>query len=187
MPIQDRIAHATSVAKWKVDQQTRLLKIQNEIHQLENDIKSQKARLADATLALYTQGRLEEDDLKRICATIDGFHKRISEKQSEQKATRQEKPPELQTAYTASYPSASSVSGDEPSSGLVCPQCGRSLIGRFCPEHGVGGVQKTPPQESPVEPQISTEAQRLMCPKCHSPLAGSFCPEHGVEGVTESA
>ena len=176
MPFQDRIAHAAAVTKWKADQQMRLLKSQNQVRELENQIKSQKAALADAALTLYAQEQLAEDELKQICAAIAALHEQIKEQQNSQEVIKSERAPELQ-AYSANYPPAQPAQlPTEPTSGLVCPQCNRSLVGRFCPEHGVEGVPK--PSEQPAA--ISTN---LVCPKCKRPLVARFCPEHGVEGV----
>lgn len=182
MPLQDRIAHAAAVAKWKADQQMRLLKSQNRIGDFEGQIRNQKAVLADKALALYAQELLAENELKQICATIAGLNDQIKEQHSLQESIRNERPPEQQV-YSAAYPPSQPAEGQGASlSGLVCPQCGRQLVGRFCPEHGVEGI--LPPQASEVAP-VGGE-QQLICPTCGKVLAGRFCPEHGVEGIPQS-
>jgi len=183
MPLQDRIAHAAAVAKWKADQQMRLLKSQSRIGEIEGQIRIQKAALADKTLALYAQEQLTEDDLKQICANIATLHAQIKEQQSLQEAVRSERPPEQQS-YSAAYPPAQPAEVPAmPLSGLICPQCGRQLVGRFCPEHGVEGV--LPPQAAePVQTDNATS--QLVCPTCGKVLVGRFCPEHGIEGIPQS-
>jgi hypothetical protein len=182
MAIQDRIAHATAVAKWKADQQLRLLKSQNRIGEIEGQIRSEKSTLADKTLALYAQEQLVEEELKQICATIAVFHGQVKEQQHLQEAIRGERPPEQQS-YSAAYPPAQPVEVQPESlSGFICPQCNRRLVGRFCPEHGVEGVY---PQKTSEEGKTDSASPQLVCPKCGKTLSVRFCPEHGVEGVPQ--
>ena len=184
MPFQDKIAHAAAVAKWKADQQVRLIRSQSKIGEIENQIRTQKAALADQALTLYKQEQLTEEDLIKICEAIAALHEQIKEQQALQEATRNERPPEQQ-AYSASLPSQPVEEiKPEQMSGLICPQCNRPLVGRFCPEHGVEGVE--PPQSStPV--QTGDTTTQLVCPTCGKVLSGRFCPEHGVEGVAQTA
>jgi hypothetical protein len=180
MSFQDKIAHAAAVTKWKADQQMRLLKSQGRVGEIEGQIRNQKAALADKALALYAQSQLLEDDLKQICDTIASFHEQIREQHSLQEAIRKEHPPEQQV-YSATYPPAQPVEVQpESMSGLVCPQCGRALVGRFCPEHGVEGVM---PSQSAEAAPVDNSGLQLVCPKCGRLLSVRFCPEHGVEGI----
>lgn len=176
MPFRDRISHAAAVTKWKADQQMRLLRSQGQVRELENQIKAQKAALADTALTLHAQGQLGEDALKEICAAIATLHGQIEEQQNLQEAIKSERQPCLQ-AYSADYPPAQPAQmPTESTSGLVCPQCNRPLVGHFCPEHGVEGIPK--PSE-----QAAAISTKLVCPVCSQPLDVRFCPEHGVEGV----
>ena len=184
MPFQDRIAHAAAVAKWKADQQMRLFKSQNRIGEIETQIRAEKAVLADKTLALYTQEQLVEEDLRKICAGITSLHELIREQQSLQEAIRSERPPE-QGAYSSTYPPTPAQT--EILSGLVCPQCNRPLVGRFCPDHGVEGVSPSSSAEPESTPAADMGADApLICPTCGKVLTVRFCPEHGLEGVTQS-
>lgn len=183
MPLQDKIAHAAAVAKWKADQQMRLIKSQSRVGEIEGQIRTQKAALADKTLALYAQQQLAEDDLKQICASVAALHDQIREQQNLQEAIRNERPPEQQV-YSANYPPAQPAEAQAVTlSGLVCPQCGRALVGRFCPEHGVEGVL---PPKAPEPVQAGDVTSQMVCPTCGKALAGRFCPEHGVEGVAQN-
>ena len=182
MSFQDRISHAAAVTKWKADQQMRLLKSQNQVRDFENQIKSQKALLADKALNLFTQHLLAEEALIQVCTTIAHLHEQIKEQQSIQELAKQERAPELIT-HSADYPEEEGEATIQPTpgfSGLVCPKCNRSLIGRFCPEHGVEGIE--PPQISELQ-QANETATQLMCPECKKLLSVRFCPEHGVEGI----
>lgn len=182
MPLQDKIAHAAAVAKWKADQQMRLLRSQSRVNEIEGQIRNQKAALADKALTLYAQAQLLEDELKQICDAIASLHEQIKEQHSLQEAVRSERPPEQQV-YSATYPPAQSVElQPESMSGLVCPQCGRALVGRFCPEHGVEGVA---PSQNSESQQSDTVTSQMVCPKCGKLLLVRFCPEHGVEGVPQ--
>jgi hypothetical protein len=183
MPFQDRIAHAAAVAKWKADQQMRLFKSQNRVSEIEGQIRMEKAVLADKALALHAEEQLAEEALQQLCANIAALHAQIKEQQSLQEVIRGERPPEPQV-YSASYPPAQPPEPQPESlSGLVCPQCGRQLVGRFCPEHGVEGVQITQNTES--VPSADAGPQ-MVCPQCGKILSGRFCPEHGVEGIPQS-
>ena len=175
MSIQDRLTHAAAVAKWKADQQSRLLKTQGLIRDIENKIKIQKAQLADAALRLYKQEQLADDELNRICASIATFHDQKEEHLKSQENIKNENPPEL-SKYSSDYPPSQGEFIVEDTLGLVCPQCHRKLVGRFCPEHGIEGI----PDE--IEPQELIPGQRI-CPECKRPLNVQFCPEHGVEGI----
>jgi hypothetical protein len=180
MPFQNRITHAATVAKWKVDQQTRIFNIQNQIHDLENKIRAKKAELADQALVLYQNNQISEEPLKMICLAIDETHRQIEAKHIEEEHVKHEQAPEMEQ-YSTKYPPQTTVTGEK--SGLVCPQCGRELLGKFCPIHGVEGVPKVTPIAPPSEGTPIPVADQLVCPKCHKPLRGIFCPEHGLEGV----
>jgi len=184
MPIQDRIAHAAAVTKWKADQQMRLMRSQNRIGEFENQIRTIKATLADKALVLYAQEQLVEEDLKQICASISELHRQIKEQQSLQDAIRSERPPEL-SGYSAVVPPAqpAAMAQVETLSGLVCPQCNRPLVGRFCPDHGVEGV---PSRQAPEPVEVTDVSPQLVCPVCGKVLSVRFCPEDGVEGIPQS-
>jgi|SRR3990170_1173052 len=175
MSFKDKFSHATAVTKWKADQQMRLLKSQNQVGALEGQVRTKKAELADTVLKLYTQERISDEELLRICRDVDQIHEQIIEQKKLQELIRQEQPPQ--------FVSYSSFSPTEPSSGLVCPECGRSLVGRFCPEHGVDGVQPSSVKDMPAQETTGVFSDQLVCPICRTPLSVRFCPEHGVEGV----
>ena len=138
MPLQDTISKAANAAKWKADQQVRLMRSQSQVRDLEDKIKLQKSKLADTALALYVQQSLSEDELQQICAIIAQFHESIEQQRTLQEAIKNERPPDQ--VFTSSYPPSSTPSEAPKSGQLVCPKCGKVVPVRFCPEHGVEGV-----------------------------------------------
>ncbi len=116
MPLQDKIAHAADIAKWKADQKIRLFKSQSRISEIENKIRAEKSALADKTLSLYAQGQLAEDKLRQICAFISALHGQIIEQRNLQEAIRSEHAPE-QKGYSAIYPPAQQLI-------KLCQKCG---------------------------------------------------------------
>jgi len=174
MPLLDKFSHAAAVTKWKADQQMRLLKIQNQINEIEQAIRGEKSKLADTAISLFAQENLLNDELKEICTRISQYHDQIKEKQRYQDAIKQERPPE----YVEYSPNVS-----ETKTGLFCPECGRELVGKYCPDHGLEGVRKVSSPETPIEVLPTPEAEQLVCPICRKVLNVRFCPDHGVEGV----
>lgn len=194
MPFQDFISHTAAVAKWKADQQIRILKSQNRISEIENQIKVEKSNLADKTLALYAQEKLAEDELRKICANVAALHEQIKEQQKLQESARGEMPPE-QATYTASYPPIEPIAPEIIVK--LCPTCNVEMtievanVGEFqgkqfyvCPNY------KQCRQVFPVENNVAKEESKiqnvktqLVCPKCERVLSVKFCPEHGLEGI----
>jgi hypothetical protein len=129
--------HAANVVKWKADQQRRILSKQGEIRDVEAQIRDLKATLAEAVLELHDAGKLKEDALVKICEQIADHRSSITGKEEELEGIRREEAPE--------EPESPAVPAGVETSGLVCPECGRALVGKFCPEHGVEGVEPEPP------------------------------------------
>ena len=149
--IKDKMNYAAAVAKWKMDQQVRIVRLQSSLHDLENQVRAQKATLAEATLSLYAQHALTEGELTRLCDQISQIHAQIQNTNQTIEATKQEQPPADPALYSSTYPPAVDSSTDQavntsalPLSGLVCPECGMALVGRFCPVHGKEGVLPNP-------------------------------------------
>jgi predicted RNA-binding Zn-ribbon protein involved in translation (DUF1610 family) len=182
MPIQESFNRAAVLAKWKVDQQTRIFKIQSQIHDLENIIRAKKAELAEKTLILFDQNQLVEEDLLAICNSIDESHRQIESKRFEEGKARKEQSPDI-GLYSPKYPDAQTNMAEDTKSGLVCPECGRELVGKFCPVHGIEGVAKEQPSEAETLGPASSSTDQLYCPQCHQLLRSKFCPKHGLEGV----
>ena len=166
--IQDRLNHAKEVTKWKVDQQSRILKAQNKISDLEKQVSKQKVLLGEEAFDQYLAKKIKNEDLKAICEDIASLLSEVDMIRAELEAARSEEPPEI----------VESVQLSSAGVGLVCPECGKSLTGKFCPDHGLEGVA----------PEIEEEsvAQDLVCPDCGKPVAVKFCNDCGKEGVPAS-
>jgi hypothetical protein len=69
--LQLKAMYAAQVARWKVDQQARLLKLASEINVLEKDIHERKIKVADETMSLYQKGQIQASTLKELCEEIE--------------------------------------------------------------------------------------------------------------------
>jgi hypothetical protein len=145
--IKDKMAYATAVTKWKVDQQVRIVRAQNSVHDLENQVRARKAVLADTTLSLYANQTLVEEELISMCEKISQIYDQIQHTNQTIEAIKQEQPPADQTLFSSTYPPTANPSVRQevdvsslPLSGLVCPECGIALVGRFCQVHGKEGI-----------------------------------------------
>ena len=94
MSLRDRFSHGAEVAKWKVGQQKRLLKIQGQIGDIEKNISKHKTNLLEMVFDLHARGILDNQDLVQICEDILTLEKHISGKEEEAVKIRREKPPE---------------------------------------------------------------------------------------------
>ncbi len=184
MPLKDDVFSLRDKAKWKADQQVRLLNLRRSISQQEDSIKVKKARLADAAVKLFYDNQLTDEPLKAICQQIQETFNEIDNLKAQEEAARNEKPPENLSVYSSSGPSSYSEVPPGTVGALVCPVCGRELRGRFCPEHGVAGVERQPATPAAAE---SRPSSGLVCPKCGRELAGLFCPADGSRGVPRAA
>jgi len=174
---RDVIEHAKNVTKWKVDQQASLWKVQQQIGKIENDIRGKKSELAETALALYAKENLLEDELKQICSAINQLYDQVKFQQGVYENINRQRPPE-RNIYDPSIP-------QPPASNLICPQCGKTVVGSFCPEHGIAGISPTyttnlPDATSGIEIE---PGGKVICPICRQVLSVKFCPEHGVEGI----
>lgn len=165
--IQDRLTHASEVTKWKVDQQSRILKAQNKITDFERQIGKQKAFLANRVYDLFAENKIKNPEVTPICDEIAQLFKAIEDTKIELENIRNEQPPELQESHNIK----------NIHSGLVCPVCGKELSGKFCPNDGAEGVE-------PDAGETHSESG-LVCPVCGKPVPVKFCMNCGVEGIPE--
>ncbi len=158
MSFMDKLGSAAALAKWKAEQQVRIVRAQNAVHDLENQVKTQKASLADSVLDLYAQGVLTDPGLQQACAAITQLNVQVAQANEAVRQIQAEQPPSDNPApapapsptpapayapppapvQTFTSPAPTPVA-DTPAQ-LVCPECGQVLKGRFCPEHGREGV-----------------------------------------------
>jgi hypothetical protein len=148
--LMDKMTHAAAVAKWKADQQVRIMRAQNSVREMENQVRSQKADIAEITLALYAKDALTEGQLIPLCQQISQIHSQIQSINQTIEAIKQEQAPADPSLNSSAYQPATNnsigqtVDPSSPSlSGLVCPECGMALVGRFCPVHGKEGITPT--------------------------------------------
>jgi hypothetical protein len=165
MGFMDKLGSAANTAKWKADQQMRLMRVQNNVHDLEKQVNGQKATLADAVLELYAQGALADERLTGICAAIGqldtqiaGLNENLHQIQAEQPPSENQPaaavpapapytppapaPVQAAEAVVPLTPVAAAPAAPTAPVELVCPECGQVLKGKFCPEHGVAGVPR---------------------------------------------
>ena len=135
MSLSDKIARFSAGARWRADQQVRLIQKQNEIRVVENTIRQKKSELAEETLKLFFDKELIKTELINICDQIYELKIEVKEKNS----TLEDIKNEIQPGYTNEVIGYSSISAND-NPGNVCPICHQSLTRSHCPEHGVKGV-----------------------------------------------
>lgn len=159
MSFMDKLGSAAAAAKWKADQQMRIMRVQNNIRDLENQVKTQKEALGEAALQLYAQGSLTDESLRQICVAIGQLkdqlvqvNANLHQIQAEQPPSEnqpapapapapvQAAPPSVPPAAPVYVPPAPAAVAPAQAPVLVCPECGTVLKGRFCPEHGAEGI-----------------------------------------------
>ena len=94
MSLRDRFSHGAEVAKWKVGQQRRLLKIQGQIGDIEKNISKHKTTLVELVFSLHSQRKLENQELVQISEDILKLQEHIRSKEEGAAEIKREKPPE---------------------------------------------------------------------------------------------
>ncbi len=171
----DKIGSAAALAKWKADQQMRVMRVQNSIHDLEKQVNAQNASLANTALALYAQGALSDEPLRHICATIADLTEQVRQSTENLHQIQAEQPPSDQPAQA--QPPA-------PAAPAVPPAPAASTPTPFFtppPAPAPTPVPTPAPMPAPAEQAIV-----LVCPQCGQVLKGKFCPDHGVPGVPQA-
>ena len=125
--LQDRLDHATKVAKWKVDQQKRILNKQSKITDFKKQFRRNKLILSDKVYELYREKKIKNIELVSICEDSDSIREAIRKTELEKESIRKEVPPALKSITNYS--------------GLVCPKCRKELTGNFCPVHLFEGIE----------------------------------------------
>ncbi len=151
MTFKAKIEHAAAVTKWKADQQIRIVRTQSQISDMEKQIKDRVYGLGEATLALSDRGGVNQPELQPHLHDLNEMRNYLAQLQTALEAIKNEAPPPPPVE-----PEMTPVVTYTGGSGLVCPQCGMVLIGKFCPEHGLEGVVPAPP------PQLETQVQPVV-------------------------
>jgi len=92
--MQDKALQVVDLAKWKLDQQNRLSKLDSEVHAFENKIKEKKALLADTILAIHAQGKTEVEEIHGICKEIEQLNMGKNRKLKEKSDVESQQPPQ---------------------------------------------------------------------------------------------
>ncbi len=90
----DRFSHGADVAKWKLSQQRRLLKIQGQIGDIEKNIIKHKGSLIELVMSMYSHGKLDDQDIVQICEDILKLQEHVRGKEEVAAEIKREKPPE---------------------------------------------------------------------------------------------
>ncbi len=94
MPLADDLSHYASIVSWKVKQQSQILHVQAQIHELESQIEIQKTVLGEQTYEMFSQGAFTEEPLRLICEKINTLIAQKAEHQNELDLLRSQNPPE---------------------------------------------------------------------------------------------
>ncbi|NMC15788.1 MAG: hypothetical protein GYA40_03990 [Chloroflexi bacterium] len=113
MPLADDLSHYASVVSWKVKQQTQILHIQAQIHDLESQIGIQKTVLGEQTYEMFSQGAFTEEPLRLICEKINTLIAQKAEHQNELDLLRSQNPPEKPQNAAAAPEEAAPEQGEE--------------------------------------------------------------------------
>jgi hypothetical protein len=108
--LMDKMTHAAAVAKWKADQQVRIMRAQNSVREMENQVRSQKADIAEITLALYAKDALTEGQLIPLCQQISQIHSQIQSINQTIEAIKQEQAPADPSLNSSAYQPATNGS-----------------------------------------------------------------------------
>jgi len=173
MELGEKIKHAATVAKWKADQQKRLMESNSLIGRLKNEVRNHKFTMADKALSLYEEEQLSEDELKGICDDILDLEKKIAEQASFQRDIKNEQSPEQHSGSPNIHKESKKMSPERTAS-LVCPNCSHAvpLGASFCTNCG-----KT--FSSSQENEIDKETKK--CSNCgeNIPIKAEYCPDCG--------
>ena len=113
MPLADDLSHYASVVSWKVKQQTQILHIQAQIHDLESQIGIQKTVLGEQTYEMFSQGAFTEEPLRLICEKINTLIAQKAEHQNELDLLRAQNPPEKPQNAAAAPEEAAPEQGED--------------------------------------------------------------------------
>jgi len=92
--VQDKAVRVVDLTKWKLDQQSRLIKLGGDIRVLENEIKEKKVFLANTAFTMHTQGIIRWDELQGLCIKIEQLNILRENKVKERSGVETEQPPQ---------------------------------------------------------------------------------------------
>lgn len=168
--LSEKLSQAANTASWKVDQQFRLNGAQTKARGIEDQIHTEKLRLADLVLSLAAQNTLSMETVKEGLAPVYYLVDQLNAVYREIEAIKNETPPApaprpaappvgyppqgyMPQGYApqgypppppAYAPPAAPTPAAAPASGLVCPNCGAAVAVRFCEQCGTEGTAQPP-------------------------------------------
>ena len=166
---QDRLKHAKEVAEWRINQGRRILDVQGRINDFEKQVQRSMQILSDTTYSQYKVGKNLLPEINSVCEDIEAIYSALENSRAELEAIKIEEAPSLEES-------------SQVYSGLVCPECGKKLTGKFCPVHGNEGIK-----EAVTYTTSSAAESDLICPECSRPVMDKFCVNCGVEGVKKTS
>jgi RNA polymerase subunit RPABC4/transcription elongation factor Spt4 len=171
----DRFKQTANVAKFKAEQLLRVQGVQNEIATINQQVNGIKDRIAGKVLELRQNGPLGLPEIDELCASIEGLHAQIAQKEAQINAIRAEQPPQSGSpAPQPGYPPAPQAAA--PAAGTkTCPNCQTVVpaAAMFCTSCGHNF------QQAPAAPEEAPATRT--CPHCNfeAPAASAFCPNCG--------
>ena len=153
MPITDDLNHYASIVSWKVKQQTQILRVQAQIHDLVSQISIQKTILGERAYELFSQGSISgtnlaaEEPIRQTCEKISALIAEKAERQQELSLLRAQTPPEKSEAPTA--PEAAAPAQAEDVSEPLAPR--EAPVESRMPENISAAENPTQPAEQSGE------------------------------------
>lgn len=139
----DRLKQTANEAKFKVDQQLRVQRVQNEINEINQQMHGVSDKIASVVIDLYRRGALNVPELNELCAQVDGLRSQVAQKEAQIAAIKAEQfqaaapPPPLQAyapppqAYTPPAPAATKECPNchavLPATAVFCTSCGTKV------------------------------------------------------------
>ena len=155
MPLSDDLSHYASIVSWKVKQQTQILHIQAQIHDLESQIGIQKTVLAERTYEMYSEGALTEEPIRLICEKITALIAQKAEHQKDLELLRAQNPPEKPQSAAAAPEDAAPQQPREAAGAWVAPEniseAAPSVAPLEAPGEWVEQIIYPDPQNPPTE------------------------------------
>ena len=151
------LADGIDRAQWEADKLVKINRIHGEVSDLEKELASAQARLANQVLELHSDGRLQVPELDEPIWGIADVEARLDEKKEELAATSTMKfedvegvqktaqaegakpaQPQLADEQVEAELAPLTTLGEAAPEALFCSNCGTSLQpdARFCPECG---------------------------------------------------
>lgn len=124
---------AVSRTSWQAQKQLRVRSKQTEIDKLFEQRQQLLDELADVAMKLYQQNKLTDQQLTRLCASIQELDHDMQNRETQLQEIKSEMYPaaQLAPAPTTNYappPSQSSAAGSQPQQQTqICPNCGNPV------------------------------------------------------------